>query len=160
MITWRQRATYCVGTLSYGLYLMAGVLSPCLFGHNKAIFCIYSMTTPYNISAYFIRQKETGVSVEWDNPYMLTWASDILSGLFRRDMRLSVFFNGVLCWPAVTFSVWSMYVHTHSCIHKTFWNILTLKNPTLHEIKPSLLNLTQKHVALLCPVLLFTTWTS
>lgn len=64
MITWRQRATYCVGTLSYGLYLMAGVLPPCLFGPNKAIFCIYSMTTPYNISTYFIRQKETGVSAE------------------------------------------------------------------------------------------------
>lgn len=31
-ITWRQQATYCVGTLSYGLHVMAGVWAPCLLG--------------------------------------------------------------------------------------------------------------------------------
>lgn len=40
-ITWRQRATYCVGTLSYGLHVIAGVGAPCWFGPNEAVFCIY-----------------------------------------------------------------------------------------------------------------------
>lgn len=41
-ITWRQRATYCVGTLFYGLHVMTRVWAPCLFGPEEAGFCIYT----------------------------------------------------------------------------------------------------------------------
>lgn len=87
-------ATYCVGTRSYGRHVMPGVSAPRLFRPNKATFCVHRKT-PYNISTWFVGQKETGVLAKWDNPCIFSppaWPSETLSGLFWRDISSSVFY--------------------------------------------------------------------
>lgn len=87
-------ATYCVGTRSYGRHVMPGVSAPRLFRPNKATFCVHRKT-PYNISTWFVGQKETGVLAKWDNPCIFpppAWPSETLSGLFWRDISSSVFY--------------------------------------------------------------------
>lgn len=56
------------GHLPYGETFLTDLLRWLEVELCVCFVCIYE--TPYNISTYFIRHRQTGVLQEWDNPYI------------------------------------------------------------------------------------------
>lgn len=101
-------ATYCVGTRSYGRHVMPGVSAPRLFRPNKATFCVHRKT-PYNISTWFVGQKETGVLAKWDNPCIFfpprVTIRNTLRPFLKGHILECLLRIGTVPWPVATLSV-------------------------------------------------------
>ena len=122
---------------------MAGVWAPCLLG------CVlYIYITPYNISTYFIGQKETGVLPERDNPCIFHKnIRNTLRPFVKGHILQCLLCIGTVPRPVVTFSVATLSICL--CIHTT--TILTLwRTLTLYYLRPSLLNFTLIKYELSC----------
>ena len=84
--------------------------------------------TPYNISTYFIGQKETGEVPEQDNPcFFHTSIRNTLRPFIEGTYPQLSFSNGLLCngtvpWLVVTFSVTTLVI----CVCILTTTILTL----------------------------------
>ena len=94
----------------------------CVFAWPQQVYVLYVhiykyiYMTPYDISAYFIGQKETGVLAEWDNPCIFSHRHQKYSQAFYwRDIYPRVSFsNGILCNGTVPRPVFTLSVTTLS----------------------------------------------
>lgn len=92
-VTWRQRATYCVETVS--LWALCVGWSYSVFGPDEAMFCTYIYDALQHFSIFY---RTTGVLPEWDNPCILHTHThthghqQYSQAFYSRDISSSVFF--------------------------------------------------------------------